>query len=417
MKGEIINIGDELVSGRVCDLNSFFLSGRISSFGFEIKAISSVGDDEDRIIEVLERAVSRSDFVLVSGGLGPTEDDLTAKVAAKFSKLPLVLNEDFLTLIKRSLNERGIPWFESYKKLAYIPQGAKLVDPTEACGFYLEQKSVPIFFLPGVPAEVRSLSENKVFPLLLKREGEKVVIRQRILKLFGPQEAQIGEKLEGLGANENGVMIGFYPNFPENHVTITVRSDTEDQAVQILNRLETEVDRRLGFWIVAKDGDTIEDGVGRMLTEKGLSVAVAESCTGGLISRRLTSISGSSSYFDRGLVTYSNQAKVELLGVPADTIASHGAVSEETALSMARGVREKSRVDIGLSTTGIAGPTGGSDLKPVGTVYIGLAAANGARAKRYQFSGSREQITMLTAETALSWLNRYLKDDSFILRH
>ena len=418
MRGEIITIGDELISGRVCDLNSFFLSGRISSYGLVIESISSVGDDETRIIEVLTRAVDRSDFVLVSGGLGPTEDDLTTKVAADFFGRPLVLDAGFLHSIRKSLEKRGGRWVESYRKLAYLPEGAQLIDPDgEACGFFMEHKNTPVFFLPGVPNEVRLLTETKVLPWLLKDNHEQVVVRQRVFKLFGPPEAAIGEVLEGLTAGEKGVMIGYYPNFPENHVTITVRAQTEAEVAALLGRLEHEVDHRLGRFIVAKDLDTLEVVIGRLMTSRGLTLAVAESCTGGLVGHRLTSVSGSSNYFDRGLVAYSNRAKAELLNVPRQVLNDYGAVSQETAMAMAKGVMEASRTTLGLATTGIAGPGGGTPEKPVGTVYVALADRKQVGVKRYRFNGRRDQITTLTAETALSWLQQYLIDDTFLFRH
>ena len=212
-------------------------------------------------------------------------------------------------------------------------------------------------------------------------------------------------------------MVGYYPNFPENHVTVTVRAGTAKDADTLLSSLEKEVDHRLGRFIVAKDLDTLEDMVGRLMTARNLTLAVAESCTGGLISHRLTSVSGSSNYFDRGLVTYSNRAKVELLNVPRQVLNEHGAVSRETAMAMAQGVMESSRTSLGLATTGIAGPTGGTPDKPVGTVYLALADRKQVGVKRFRFSGRRDQVTTLTAETALSWLQQYLVDDTFLFRH
>ena len=414
MLGEIITIGDELITGRVCDLNSFFLSGRISSYGLNIQALVSVGDNEDRILEALAQAVQRSDFVIVSGGLGPTEDDITVRVAARFFNRSLRVDEQFLEQIRQSLQSRGLPWFDSYRKMALLPEGAQLIDPNEACGFYYHQGRTPIVFLPGVPREVRLLAEAKVIPLLLASRGQETFIRQRIFKFFGPPEAQIGEVLHDLAAGDGRVQVGFYPNFPENHVTVTVRAESDELAGQSLTRLEAEVERLLGSWLVAKDAGSLEESVGRVLRERGLTVAVAESCTGGLISHRFTSVSGSSNYFDRGLVVYSNRAKMELLKVPAEVLDVHGAVSEETAIHMARGVRELSGVDLGLASTGIAGPTGGTKEKPVGTVYLALAGPNGVGARRLSLNGSREQITILTAETALSWLYQYLADDKVL---
>ena len=416
MEGEIITIGDELMTGRVCDLNSFFLSARISSYGLRIKAFSTVGDAPDDIVDVLSRAVDRSDFVLVSGGLGPTDDDITTEVAADFFRRRLILDREFLDTIKEALRKWGAPWVEAYRKLAFVPEGAVLIAPEEACGFYLFHGRVPVFFLPGVPAEVRRLTETRVLPFLVSHFGAKAVVRQRLFKLFGPQEAQIGEILNGVAEREKGVMLGFYPNFPENHVTVTVRAASEKQAEETLTRVETEVEERLGAFVVAKDGDTLEESVGRSLRRRGLTVAVAESCTGGLISRRLTSISGSSDYFMEGLVTYSNAAKTRLLNVPPQVIETHGAVSEQTARLMAEGARAGAGTDIGLATTGIAGPTGGTDEKPVGTVYISLAGPDGTLVRRHQFLGQRDQITQLTAQTALNWLHGFLDGDADLFR-
>ena len=257
----------------------------------------------------------------------------------------------------------------------------------------------------------------KVLPLLLESGPERMIVRQRLFKLFGIQEARIGEILKGLTAEDRNVLVGYYPNFPENFVTLTVRSPSGEKAGQILARLESEVDRRLGSHVVAKDNATLEGNVGLVLKKGGLTLAVAESCTGGLISRRMTSVSGSSDYFDRGIVAYSNRAKMELLGVPPETLERHGAVSAETAKAMAEGVRKNSGTHIGLASTGIAGPTGGTAEKPVGTVFIGVAGPEGGRADHFHFSGNRNQVTIMTAQMALKLLYGYLTDDTFLFRH
>jgi nicotinamide-nucleotide amidase len=244
-----------------------------------------------------------------------------------------------------------LTWVESYRKLALLPEGAAIIDPQgEACGFYLRHDQVSLFFLPGVPDETRCLAVDRVMPLLLKTACAPQAVRQRLFKFSGPQEAEIGETLADLGREQAGITVGFYPNFPETHVVVTVRAGTEAEATDKLASLETEVEKRLGCYLVAKDASTLEENIGDLLRRKGLTVAVAESCTGGLISQRLTSISGSSDYFDRGLVTYSNHAKQELLGVPAEIIEQQGAVSAACAEVMARSVREKSGTDIGLSS-------------------------------------------------------------------
>jgi nicotinamide-nucleotide amidase len=416
MRGEIITIGDELITGRVLDQNAFFLSGRLSSHGLTVTNVTCVGDDEASILDALAAATARSDFVLVSGGLGPTDDDITARAAARFFETQLVLDREYLDTIRRSVTGRGLAWVDSYRKLAYLPQGSEVIDPDgDACGFLQRKSEVPVFFLPGVPDEVRRLTEEKVLPRLVSAmTGD--AVRQRVFKLFGAQEAQIGEALAGLGENRPGVLIGYYPNFPEIHVTLTVQASTAERADLLVSELETEIEHRLGQWVVAQGAETIEGAVGRMLTDRGLTLALAESCTGGLIGHRITQVSGSSAYFDRGLVVYSNRAKQSLLGVSADTLDRHGAVSGPCAEEMAEGARKNAGADLGLATTGVAGPTGGSPEKPVGTVYIALASDRGARSEKFHFPGTRAQVKTLTAETALSLLKRRLADDTLLFR-
>jgi len=410
MRGEIITIGDELITGRVPDQNAHYLSSRLSSLGLVVTSISTVGDVPGDILEVLGRAVGRSDFILICGGLGPTEDDITTEVAAKFLKCPLVLNTWLLEYIKQSLTRRGLPWVDAYEKLALMPEGARLIDPQgTACGFYCRHQEVPLFFLPGVPEEVRYLAESKVLPLLLSYDREPAVVRQRLYKIFGLAEARIGELLEGLAGREEGVLLGYYPNFPENHVSVTIRGRTVGQTEEALERLGREVEAVLAPYVVARDGASLEEAVGRVLTERGLTLAVAESCTGGLIGHRLTSVSGSSAYFERGVVAYSNRSKIALLGVRPEVLERYGAVSAETARAMAEGARTSSGASLGLATTGIAGPTGGTPDKPVGTVYIALDSGKGAEAEHFLFPGDRAQVKMLTAETALARLLRFLK--------
>ena len=410
MQGEIIVIGDELISGRIRDRNAHYLSLRLSSLGIIVNAISAVGDNQENINELLDRAVARSEFVLVCGGLGPTDDDITAEVAAQFFKSPLILDEKFLAYIKTSIEKRGLPWVEGYDKLAYLPDGARLIDPRgQVCGFHLSCEGVPVFFLPGVPEEVEFLANSKVLPLLVSSDETRAVVRQRIFKVFGLQEARIGELLQDLADPEIGAQIGFYPNFPENHVSVTIRRDTVAEAEEALERIEAMVEDKLGEYIVARDSGTLEETIGKLLNDRELTIAVAESCTGGLICHRITQAAGSSDYFERGIVVYSNESKIEQLHIPPEIIEAHGAVSAETAAAMADGIRLVSRTGLGLATTGIAGPTGGTPEKPVGTVFIALADAEEALVERFQFSGTRAQIKTLTAQTALDRVRRFLQ--------
>lgn len=411
MQGEIITIGDELLSGRVHDSNAQFIASRLSALGIIISAVSIVGDDLASIRDVLTRAAGRSEFAIVCGGLGPTDDDITAEAAALSFDRPLEVDAAMRDFIAESLKKRDRPWVDSYEKLATRPQGTEQLEPGgRTAGFHLFHEGVPFFFLPGIPSEVHHLIDTRVLPFLMEFDKDPSEVRQKIIKVYGIDEARICELLEGLDNHDLGVMIGYYPNFPENHVSITVRAKTAEQADKTIMELAAIVSGRVEPYIVATDSGNLENSLGELLTARGMTLAVAESCTGGLISHRLTSVSGSSNYFERGCVVYSNNSKSEMLGVPADIINTHGAVSSETAEKMAQGIRKVSGTDLGLATTGIAGPTGGTKEKPVGTVFIGLAGAESTLVERFHFAGDRQQVKILTAQTALSMALNFLKE-------
>ncbi|MBU0516664.1 MAG: competence/damage-inducible protein A [Proteobacteria bacterium] len=413
---EIITIGDELISGRVRDRNAEFVAGRLFGLGVRVRAITTVADDLARIQDALTRAVRRSDLVLVTGGLGPTEDDVTCAAAAEVGGVPLVRNEAIWLKIKGYLELRGrgeSP--ERYEKLAVLPQGAEIIDPRgNTCGFSIIVGGVPVFLLPGVPEQTRDLMDAQVIPFLSAGLADGSVLRQRLIKTFGLDETAIQEKLAPLAADWPGVSLGYYPDFPEVHLMLTAQAKDENEAAALITRAEGDVRRVLGKVVYGREHDRLESVVGELLAARGRKLAVAESCTGGLIGHRLTGVPGSSEYVDRVLVTYSNQAKVELLGVSGETLEKHGAVSAETAVEMAAGVRERSAVDLGLAVTGIAGPDGGTDEKPVGTVFIALGDAQRTAVRRHRFMGRRHQIKILSAAHALDWLRRYFIQPGFM---
>jgi nicotinamide-nucleotide amidase len=414
--GEIITIGDELISGRVRDRNAEFVAGRLFALGVRVRAITTVADDLSRIQDALTRAVGRSDLVLVTGGLGPTDDDVTCAAAAEVGGVPLVRNEAIWDKIKGFLQMRGrgeSP--EQYEKLAVMPQGAEIIDPRgNTCGFSMTMEGIPVFLLPGVPEQTRDLMDAQVIPALSARLADGSVIRQFFVKTFGLDETEIQQRLAPLVADWGSVSVGYYPNFPEVHLMLTAQAKTENEAAAMLARAEGDVRRVLGEVIYGGERDSLESVVGALLTDRRLILAVAESCTGGLIGHRLTGVAGSSAYVDRVLVTYSNRAKVELLGVSQNTLEKHGAVSAETAVEMAGGVRVRSGVDLGLAVTGIAGPDGGTDAKPVGTVFIALSDSQRTKVKRHLFFGQRHHIKALTAASALDWLRRYFIQPGFM---
>ncbi len=415
MQGEIITIGNELISGKILDLNAWYAAGRLTASGLRVTRITTVGDDAERLSKVLKKAVKQSLFVIATGGLGSTEDDVTNEIVAETLDRPLCLNEEMFGLIKGYVARRGIEMSSSLEKMAWMPEGSKMIDPQGmACGFSLLEDKVRLYFLPGVPDQMRYLMDKFVLPEILLHYKTLPVLRQRILKLYGLTEPKIAELLKDLPGKREDVILGFYPQFPENHITISLRGHDEPTVMGDLDRMEKEIRNLVGSYIFATGNQRIEDVLGEMLRERGQSISVAESCTGGLIGNLLTNSPGSSTYFLGGVVAYSNPSKVDLLDVSQRTLEKFGAVSDQTVREMAEGVRKRLNTDMGLAVSGIAGPDGGTREKPVGTVHIGLAVEKEVYSGKYRFWGTREQIKLNTAMMALDWVRRYLNEDSFL---
>ena len=415
MQTEIIIIGNELISGKTRDLNGWYASGCLLSHGLEVSEIRTVGDNYNTLSSVLKAAIKRSNFIIITGGLGPTEDDLTTEIVSKALDRPLLLDQTVLNHIKEYTKKFGLTWSPSLEKLAWLPRGAKILDPKrEMCGFSLSEGDSLLYFLPGVPEQMRELMNRAVIPDILRRYRPVTVPQHRILKVYGLSESRISDVFKGLSDELKRVMFGFYTSFPENHITITVRGKEDAEIESELNRAEKKINNLLGPYIFASGNKTMESIVGELLKERKMMVSVAESCTGGLIGHRLTTISGSSLYFERGLIVYSNRSKVEMLGVMQQTIDSYGAVSDQTVREMAEGVKKIAKTDIGLAVTGIAGPLGESEDKPVGTVFIGLSADGKIFSAQYRFSGDRDKVKLNTSEMALDWVRRYLNGYPFI---
>ena len=415
MYGEIITIGNELISGRILDLNAWYAAGRLTASGLRVTRITSVGDDVERASQALREAVDESLFVIVTGGLGSTEDDMTSEIVAKALKRPLALDKELFELIKGHAEKRGVEMSPSLEKIAWMPKDSRMLNPKgTACGFSLTEGKVRFYFLPGVPDQMRYLMDKFVIPEILMQYKTPQVLRQRILKLYGLVEPSIAEILKGLPKRGRDIVLGFYPHFPENHITLSMRGHDEPTVTRELDRMEKEIRNLVGPFIFATGNQSMQGIVGEMLRERDLKISVAESCTGGLIGNLLTNVAGSSDYFQGGVVVYSNQSKVDLLDVSLETIEKNGAVSDRTVREMAQGVKKRLNTDIGLGVTGVAGPAGGTREKPVGTVYFGLAAGNKTFSGRYRFWGTREQVKLNTAIMALDWVRRYLNGDSFL---
>ncbi len=415
MHGEIITIGNELISGRTQDMNSWYAAGRLTASGLKVVRVTSVGDDEKRTGDALKRALATSHFVIVTGGLGSTADDMTCRIAADALDRPLCLDEQMLEKIEAYVKVRRIKMTESLKKMALMPKGAHMLNPEGAtCGFSLITGGVHFYFLPGVPDQTRYLIDTFVIPDILSRYDTLPLMRQRIIKVFGLNEPRIADIFKSLENRMEKVVLGFYPHYPENHITISLRGKDEPTVSKTLNHAEEIISEMVGPHAFTHDSRSMEQVVGEALLSKEKTLAVAESCTGGLIGNRLTDVPGSSHYYNGGVVSYTNRAKMDLLGVSAGTIQAHGAVSAQTAQEMALGVRTALHADLGLAVTGIAGPDGGSRDKPVGTVHIALASQKETFTEKYRFWGKRKQIKLNSAMMALDWVRRYLDGNPFI---
>lgn len=411
MKAEILATGDEIRSGALVDSNSAYISQALEAAGVEVFRHSCVGDDLDVLADILKEIGRRADIAVVTGGLGPTVDDLSSEAAAQALGVDLVLDSQALAAIEGWFRYHKRPMSASNRKQALFPRGARRLDNPlgTAPGFEIEIGRCRFFFLPGVPVEMRRMLTETVVARIKQLHGSRLVYRIRSVSTFGYPESVVNEKLAGFEDRFADLKLGLRAKFPEIHVRIYGQNDDEGALVRRLDEACRWVSRQMGNRLVSLEGKSLEAAVGQLLKEHGATVALAESCTGGLIAHHLTSVPGSSDYFLLSAVTYANDAKVKILGVAPEILEQSGAVSENTARQMAEGVRRITGADYGLSTSGIAGPGGGSDEKPVGTVCIGLASEQRSFGRRYQFFfGSRSTNKLIFSATALDILRREL---------
>lgn len=410
MTAEIIAIGDELLIGQIANTNAAWLGEQLSAIGVPVKFMTAVGDEAGHIRQCLQIAVQRCDVLILSGGLGPTHDDVTKKAVADFFDAgPMQLDDKVLAHVQEIFKRRNMFMARSNEEQAYVPQRAKVLwnEMGTAPGLLFEKGEKYCFALPGVPAEMKNLAQQWVLPFLRARAGG-AMMRHRVIKTYGIAESTLAEKLAPVSDIERHGRLASLPSYHGVNLRISAAGFSEREVQQRIAAAEEMILARAGKYVYGFDQETMEEVVGRKLRARGETLAVAESCTGGLLAHRLTNIPGSSDYFMRGYVTYSNEAKTELLGVPEELLARHGAVSEACARAMASGARLQSGTTYGLATTGIAGPAGGTPEKPVGLVWAALASAENVTAKSVVFTNDRLINKERFAQLALGLLYQAL---------
>jgi nicotinamide-nucleotide amidase len=407
---EVVSIGTELLLGQIVDTDAAYLAQQLSALGVSVYHRATVGDNFERAVAAVRQAVGRADVVFLIGGLGPTMDDLTRDIIAAVMDAPLSRDEAVAEHLRQFFAARGATMTDTILRQADVPQGGHPLPNANgtAPGILLEKNGKTVIALPGPPNEFVPLFEAEVYPFLRERTGgARQVIRSRTLRVVGVGESTAEEKTRDLMQGSNP-SVAPYAKTGEVHLRVTARASGDVEADALIEPVAGQIYERLGDAIYGEDATTLEEAVVRLLAEKRRTVAVAESCTGGTLAGRITNVSGSSEVFGMGVVTYSNEAKQNLLKIPHALIASVGAVSPEVVKAMAERVRELSGADYGIGITGIAGPGGGTPEKPVGLVYIGLATAGGVTATKNVYNGTRSDVRLRSTQTALNMLRQEL---------
>lgn len=415
MNAEIISIGTELLLGHIINTNAAYLAERLAEAGIDVYHQTTVGDNPERLFRAMRTALRRAEIVLTSGGLGPTVDDITIETAARLMHRDLVIDRSVMKSLIAYFKLRKIAIPAHSIRQALVPKGAKIIRNAvgTAPGLILESGAKTLICLPGPPRELEPMVAASVIPYIRKRGAARGraaagVIRSRVVRITGGAESQVNAKVKDLLETQPPTTVGIYAKLGEVDLKIMAKARNERAAAAAIAKVEAQIRRRLGNAIFGYDDETLEGAVAQLLLEKKLTIATAESCTGGLIAHRLTNIPGASGYFPVGTVTYANEAKAGVLGVRPESIARHGAVSHVVALEMARGIRHIAGTDIGISATGIAGPSGGTRHKPVGLVYIALVTKRRRIVREYRFTGSREEIKFQASQAALDLVRRSL---------
>ncbi len=415
MKAEIITIGDEILIGQIVDTNSAWIGEQFNMNGIEIYQITSVHDDHDHILQAIENAEKNADLVVITGGLGPTKDDITKHALCAYFNTELVFHQPTLDHIIKRFRLRGIDMNKLNRDQALLPASCTIL-PNKlgtAPGMWFEQNNTIFVSMPGVPFEMKYIVEHELLPRLRETGKTKAIYHKTVLTQ-GVPESMLAERIaDWEDALPPHIKLAYLPNPMAVRLRLSAIGNDVELLKEDVNAEIVKLQQLIPESIFGYDTETLAEVIGRMLTENGQKLAVAESCTGGYISHLITSVPGCSEYYQGGITSYSNQAKQQLLGVNSETLEKYGAVSEQVALEMVEGARRRLNADYALATTGIAGPTGGTEEKPVGTVWIAISGPQKSFAKKYVFVGDhRERNIVRSGQTALQMLRRMVMEDS-----
>lgn len=404
MKVEILAVGTELLLGNIVNTNAQYLAARLADLGINVYHQTVVGDNEKRLFEAYTQAFKRADLVITTGGLGPTKDDITKEVAFDYFKKEAVLHEDILKNIEKYFLKIGRTMVKSNEKQAYFPSDAIILNNKvgTAPGCILEKDNKALIVLPGPPREMKIMFENYVVPYLMK--DEQGILVSKVLRVIGVGESAVAEIIDDLIENGKNPTIATYAKENEVTIRITARAKDNKKGFELIKPVENEIRNRLGISVYGEENEMLEDVLGKMLVQNNLTISTAESCTGGLLAGRIINYPGISSVFKEGVITYSNDSKMKRLKVKKDTLQKFGAVSSQVAAEMAQGIAKSANTDIGISSTGLAGPSGETKEKPVGLVYIGLYIKGEIKTKELRLPGSRQRVRNTAVIRAIDWL-------------
>lgn len=408
MKAEILAVGTEILLGDIVNTNAQYIAKRLADLGIAVYHQSVVGDNRERLLEAYTLAFSRADLVITTGGLGPTKDDLTKEVTFEYFNKKGVVHEPSLKILEGHFKDMNRPMSKNNVKQTYFPVDAIILPNNNgtAPGCIIEESGKTVALLPGPPREMKPMFEESVVPYLEKfQQG---VLVSKVLRVIGVGESKAEEMIEDILDNQTNPTVAPYAKDGEMIFRITAKANTYDEGIKLMEPMETKIRSRLGSNIYGEGNTTLENVLSEMLVNKNLTIATAESCTGGMIASRLINYPGISSVFMEGVVTYTNEAKISRLGVKKETLDKYGAVSSEVAAEMAQGIARTAGVSIGISTTGIAGPGGGSEEKPVGLVYVGLCINGEIKTKMLKLSGDRQKIRERATMQLLDLVRREL---------